>query len=67
VVSKTQKASVVSATMVLFHLMTRCRGVRSSKGGLGKFCTFNLGFAAISFGLTISAKDGKDSVDTNDC
>lgn len=52
-VSKAQYASLVSAILVsrplLAHLITRWRGVFSSNGGLGKLCTFNLGFVDIMF------------------
>ena len=36
VVSKTQYASLVSATRTPFHLISRCLGVFSSRGGRGK-------------------------------
>jgi hypothetical protein len=47
VVSRAQYPSVVSAITLLFHLMTRCRGVRSSRGGRGKLWTFNFAFGGM--------------------
>lgn len=41
VVSKTQYAFSVERISLLDHLMTRCLGVRSRRGGRGKLCTFN--------------------------
>jgi hypothetical protein len=47
VVSRAQYPSIVSAITLLFHLMTRCLGVRSSRGGRGKLWTFNLVFGGM--------------------
>lgn len=43
VVSSAQYASFVSAINWLFHLICRCRGVFSRRGGRGKLWTLSLG------------------------
>ena len=47
-VSRTQYASLVSAIVVLFHLIWRWRGVFSRRGGRGKEWTFSLGLGAMA-------------------
>lgn len=47
VVSRTQYASLVSATTTSFHLITRCLSVRSHRGGLGNLWTFSLAFGFV--------------------